>query len=74
MEGDLGLHQWKDSRNRRGSLRESGTPFCHSGSENSCLENHGGTEASAGGGPTGCLTPGMGPGLHTSGTASHFRC
>lgn len=33
MEGDLGLHLWKDSRNRRGNLRESGTPFYRSGTE-----------------------------------------
>lgn len=51
-----GLHLFKDSRNRKGCLRELETPFCRSESENPGSEDHSGTEVSVCGSPTGNLT------------------
>lgn len=53
MEVDLGLCLFKESRNRKGCLRELGTPSCCSGNENTGLEDHSGTGMS---GLTGNLT------------------
>lgn len=55
MEGDLGLHLWKDSRDRRGYLREWGHPSV-AVEVKTRVEDHSGTEVSVGGGPTGYNT------------------
>lgn len=57
-----GLHLFKDSRNRKGCLRELETPFCCSESENPGSEDHSGTEVSVCGSPTGNLTTRHGAG------------
>lgn len=62
---DLGLDLWKDFRNRRCYLRESGVPFCCSGSENAGLEEHRAAEVPVAGDLKGDLTPGTGLGLPT---------